>query len=119
VSRFRMVLRMAVRPGTEQDFETEWLGVADDIAAHPACLGQTLERSAEECSADAGGTDGSVFYIISDWADEASFRDFARDEIHHQHRARLAPFRLSSSITTMTMVRHLRQAAVGAGSKGE
>ena len=99
---FRVMLRMQIRPGMEADFEREWLAVGDSVTGHPANLGQWLSRSAEE--------DG-VYHIVSDWVDEARFREFEHSDGHLVHRQRLHPFRSGGSMTTMHVVAHLPGAA--------
>jgi heme-degrading monooxygenase HmoA len=100
----RVVLRMEVRPELAERFETAWIDGARVIAREPANLGQWLSRSDDE--------DG-VYYIVSDWADEPSFRDYERSERHRVHRQRLHPYRSAGSMTTMKLV----HAAPGAGAE--
>jgi heme oxygenase (mycobilin-producing) len=103
---FRVLLRFHIHPGMERDFERTWLEIADVVTNHPANLEQWLMRSAEE---------PGIYYIISDWADEAGFRQFEGSDAHVGHRTRLHPFRSSGSMTTMQVVHHLRHQAVLAG----
>ena len=92
---YRVLLRMHVVPGKEEQFERAWRDGAQAIAAEPANLAQWLSRSADE--------DG-VYYIVSDWRDEPSFRAYETSERHQRHRARLHPYRSAGSMTTMTVV---------------
>jgi heme-degrading monooxygenase HmoA len=98
---YRVLLRMAVRPGQEEQFERAWNEGAAEIAAEPANVGQTLAR------AQADGDEESVYYIVSDWTDEPAFREYEVSERHRVHRARLHPYRSSGSMTTMTVVSRL------------
>jgi heme-degrading monooxygenase HmoA len=92
---FRVMLRMQIVPGREQEFERAWYSVADVVNGNPANVGQWLLRSAEE--------DG-VYYIMSDWVDEARFREFERSEEHVGHRQKLHPYRLHGTMTTLHVV---------------
>lgn len=103
---FRVLLRFHIHPGMERDFERTWLAIADVVTNHPASLEQWLMKSAEE---------PSVYYIISDWADEAGFREFEHSAAHVGHRTKLHPYRSSGSMTTMQVVHHLRHEGVLAG----
>jgi heme-degrading monooxygenase HmoA len=99
---FRVLLRMQVRPGTEQDYERTWLEVGKAITDHPANLGQWLLRSTEE---------EGIYYIVSDWTDEARFREFERSAAHLEHRQKLHPYRTGGSMWTMRVVFHMNGAA--------
>jgi heme-degrading monooxygenase HmoA len=92
---FRVLLRMLILPGREQEFEKTWHDIGNAITEHPANLGQWLCRSAEE---------EGVYYIISDWVDEPRFRTFEHSEQHLEHRLKLHPFRSAGSMTTMHVV---------------
>lgn len=89
---FRVMLRMHIHPGQEQDFEETWYKVGHAITEHPANLRQWLSRSDDE--------DG-VYYVVSDWVNEPGFREFERSPEHLDHRTRLHPFRASASMVTM------------------
>lgn len=99
---FRVLLKMHIRPGMEDEFERVWLEVGDAITGHPANRGQWLLRSAEE---------NGVFYIISDWEDEAQFREFEHSAAHVDHRTKLHPYRSGGSMTTMHVVHALTPTA--------
>lgn len=99
--RFRVMLRMQINPGMEQDFERVWLDVGDVITGHPANRGQWLSRSLDE---------QDVYYIVSDWVGEPEFREFESSNEHVEHRAKLHPFRYGGSMTTMSVVAHLPRA---------
>lgn len=99
---FRVMLRMVVRPGAEDDYERTWLEVGSVITNHPANLGQWLLRSDEE---------GSVYYIVSDWTDEESFRAFERSAEHVGHRTKLHPYRIGGQMWTMRVVHRVAGAA--------
>ena len=92
---YRVLLRMQVKPGQDDQFVRAWCSGAATIAAEAAQLGQSLSRS---------DTEPGVYYIVSDWTDEASFRDYERSDRHQEHRARLHPYRESGSMSTMTVV---------------
>lgn len=95
---FRVILRMDVHAGMEREFERAWAGIAEAVADHPANLGQWLAR----------GCDGPpVYYVTSDWVDEAAFREFERGPSHREHRARLAPLRHGGWMVTARVVRSL------------
>ncbi|MEU5210217.1 antibiotic biosynthesis monooxygenase family protein [Streptomyces sp. NPDC020742] len=102
---FRVLLRMELHPGREEEFEEAWLAGADIITSQPANLGQWLAASTEE---------PSVYYIVSDWTDEAGFREYEHSEIHLEHRKRLHPYRKSGSMAVMTVLRAMTGAAAAA-----
>ncbi|MGA4850166.1 antibiotic biosynthesis monooxygenase family protein [Streptomyces sp. G5(2025)] len=99
---FRVMLRMQIKPGMEDDFEKVWREVGDSVTTHPANLGQWLSRSTEE--------DG-VYYIVSDWMNEPLFREFETSDRHLEHRQKLHPYRFGGSMTTMQVVAALSGAA--------
>lgn len=103
---YRVLLRMQVVPGQEEPFERAWHDGAGTIAQEPANVGQTLSR----CDDEAG-----VYYIVSDWVDEPSFRAYETSARHQEHRARLHPYRSAGSMTTMTVIDTLR--GVGGASR--
>jgi heme oxygenase (mycobilin-producing) len=103
MSTYRVMLRMSIIPGQEERFEQAWREGAQTISEEPANLAQWLSRSAEE---------PGVYYILSDWHDEPSFRAYEGSERHRQHRARLHPYRSAGTMTTMTVV----QTAAGRGA---
>ncbi|MEW9547196.1 antibiotic biosynthesis monooxygenase [Nonomuraea sp. NPDC050783] len=90
---FRVMLRAEIKPGMEREFEEAWLSVGAGVTGHPANLGQWLYRDE---------SDEHVYYIVSDWTDEPSFREFERSDQHVQHRMKLHPYRSGGSMTTMT-----------------
>ncbi|GAB2953553.1 antibiotic biosynthesis monooxygenase family protein [Nonomuraea fastidiosa] len=102
--RFRVLLRMRIRPGMESDFEKTWLRVGDAVTADPANRGQWLMASQDE---------PGVYYIVSDWTDEAGFRTFERSAEHVEHRKRLHPYRIDGSMVTSRIVYHLEPAHAG------
>ncbi|UNO40775.1 antibiotic biosynthesis monooxygenase family protein [Streptomyces sp. MST-110588] len=102
---FRVLLRMELHPGREKEFEEAWTAGADVITSQPANLGQWLAASTEE---------PSVYYIVSDWTDEAGFREYELSETHLEHRKRLHPYRKSGSMSVMTVIRSMTGAAAGA-----
>jgi heme-degrading monooxygenase HmoA len=99
---FRVLLRMQIHPGLEQEFEQTWYQVGKVVTDHPANIGQWLAKSQDE--------DG-VYYIISDWTDEPRFREFEHSADHLAHRTRLHPFRSGGSMTTMQVVYAMTGAA--------
>lgn len=103
---FRVMLRMRIKPGMEDDFEKVWRDVGDSVTSHPANLGQWLSRAATEDTE----ADGSVYYIVSDWVDEPRFREFETSDRHLEHRQKLHPYRSGGSMTTMSVVAHLTAA---------
>ncbi len=94
---FRVMLRMQIKPGAEDDFERVWLEIGDSVTSHPANLGQWLSRAEEE----------GVYYIVSDWVSEPLFREFETSERHLEHRQKLHPFRSGGSMSTMSVVAYL------------
>jgi len=104
---FRVMLRMQIIPGREQEFERTWYAIGGAITGHQANLGQWLSRSTDE--------DG-VYYVVSDWVDEPRFREFEHSAEHVEHRTALHPFRSGGSMTTMNIVYSMTGAAAGAAS---
>ncbi len=92
---FRVLLHMRIHAGLEPEFERAWREVGRAVAAHPACLGQWLSRS---------NTDASMYYVVSDWADEAQFREFETSPAHRRQLETLRPYRSGGSMTTMHTV---------------
>ncbi|MFI6930359.1 antibiotic biosynthesis monooxygenase family protein [Streptomyces sp. NPDC050287] len=105
---FRVLLRMEIHPGRERDFEETWLRVGNAVTGHPGNLAQWLLRGTADEEAN-----GSVYYIVSDWTDEPSFRAFESSAAHVRHRELLHPYRGAGSMTTMRMVYALRGAGAG------
>jgi heme-degrading monooxygenase HmoA len=101
---FRVMLRMEIKPGMEDEFQRVWTEVGDSVTSHPANLGQWLSKSIDE---------PGVYYIVSDWVDEPQFREFEHSDGHLTHRQKLHPYRSGGSMVTMHVVAHLRG---GAGS---
>lgn len=98
---FRVMLRLEIVAGRETEFENAWLGVGDVITGQPTNLGQWLLKSTGE---------PGVYYIMSDWLNEPTFREFEHSTEHIEHRKKLHPFRAGGSMTTMQVVRHLPKA---------
>ncbi|WP_042389000.1 antibiotic biosynthesis monooxygenase family protein [Streptacidiphilus melanogenes] len=98
----RVLLRMEVRPGTEADFEQTWLEIGRRIAEQPANLGQQLVRST---------TDPHVYFVVTDWADETSFRTFELSAPHQENRAALNRFRVAGEMTVTRLVHRLEVAS--------
>lgn len=92
---FRVMLRMEIIPGKECDFERTWQQIGGAVTSHPANLGHSLSRSADE---------ENVYYVVSDWVDEPRFREFEHSEAHLNHRVQLHPYRSGGSMTTMHIV---------------
>jgi heme-degrading monooxygenase HmoA len=97
-SVFRVMLRMVIKPGQEEQFEQEWYRSGSVITGQRANLGQWLSRSADE---------PGVYYIVSDWTDEPRFREYERSEGHRRHRERLHPYRAEGQMTTMHVLHDL------------
>ncbi|MEU7171963.1 MULTISPECIES: antibiotic biosynthesis monooxygenase family protein [Micromonospora] len=102
---FRILLRMVIRPEARDEFERTWLRVGSAVTDDPGNLAQWLLRSQDE---------DDVYYIVSDWIDEASFRRFENSPQHVEHRAHLHPYRVAGSMVTMESVYHLSNTATGA-----
>jgi heme-degrading monooxygenase HmoA len=103
------MLRMLIKSGMEERFERVWSEVGESVTSHPANRGQWLCRSEDE---------PSVYYIVSDWADEPRFREFENSARHVDHREKLHPFRSGGSMVTMQVVAHLPGAARAATEEG-
>ncbi|MFC5827927.1 antibiotic biosynthesis monooxygenase family protein [Nonomuraea insulae] len=95
---FRVMLRAEIKQGLETEFEQAWLAIGTGVTGHPANLGQWLYRSESE---------ERVYYIVSDWVDEPSFREFERGDQHVEHRMKLHPYRSGGSMTIMRTVHSL------------
>ena len=92
------MLRMEIKDGLGSAFESTWLEIGDSVTSHPANLGQWLSCSVgEPC----------VYYIVSDWVDEAGFRRFETSERHVEHRQKLHPYRTGGEMHTMRVVAHV------------
>jgi heme-degrading monooxygenase HmoA len=94
----RVLLRMEVRPGCEAEFEQTWLEIGHRIAAQPANLGQQLVRST---------TESHVYWVVTDWADETSFRTFELSAPHQENRRALNRFRVAGEMTVTRLVHRL------------
>lgn len=92
---FRVLLTMRIKEGLSAEFERTWRDVAGLIAANPGNLGQWLARDTEH---------DDVYWVLSDWLDEDSFREFEHSEDHVRHREKLAPYRRGGSMETMRVV---------------
>lgn len=92
---FRVMLTMNIKPGMEAEFEQTWHRVGSSIVKHPANLGHWLSRDAEQ---------PSTYYIVSDWVDEPTFREFEHSDAHIDHRQQLHPYRSGGSMSTATVV---------------
>jgi heme-degrading monooxygenase HmoA len=92
---FRVLLKVRVVPGLEAEFEREWLAGDEVVAGHPANRGHWLARSDQE---------ENTYYVISDWSDEPSFREFERSDTHVEHRQRMFPYRVGGEMATMRIV---------------
>jgi len=107
MSAYRVILRMQVIDGLESGFEAAWRDGADVIGREPANLGQWLSRSDSE---------PGVYYIVSDWVDEPSFRAYETSERHRLHRAALHPYRSGGSMSTTHLLATVPGAAVTGGA---
>jgi heme oxygenase (mycobilin-producing) len=94
---YRVMLKFTVTQGTEAAFERVWFGIAERVRSTPGNLEQWLMRDADHAS---------TYYLISDWTDEARFREFERSPEHAADRASLTPFRYGVSMATMWVLRH-------------
>ncbi|MEV0161319.1 heme-degrading monooxygenase HmoA [Nonomuraea fuscirosea] len=96
---FRVILRFAVKEGTEAGFERTWEDIAERVSARSTNLDQWLLR---------GDETEPVYYVVTDWRDEAAFRQFEHSAEHVDNRRALDRFRAGSTMTTMRLVTHLR-----------
>lgn len=97
---FRVMLTMQIRPELAHGFEQVWEEVGTAVTSHPANRGQILAKSHEEAN---------TYYIVSDWIDEASFREFEHSKRHVDHRTILHPYRIGGTMQTMSIVASLDQ----------
>ncbi|MDH6579789.1 antibiotic biosynthesis monooxygenase [Kitasatospora sp. MAP5-34] len=104
----RVILRMDITPGRETEFEAVWLEIGKLIATRPANRGQALTRATEP-----GGT--HVYYVLTDWSDEAAFRAFETSPEHVEYRRRLQPLRTAGTMTVTDIVHDLPAPAPAAG----
>lgn len=100
---FRVMLRMHIHQGMEEDFEKTWHKVGEAVTSHPANVCQWLSRDAN---------DPSVYYVTSDWVDEPGFRKFEHSDEHVAHRTKLQRFRSTGTMITMQVVREMTGAAL-------
>nr|WP_221219899.1 antibiotic biosynthesis monooxygenase family protein [Prauserella isguenensis] len=89
---------MDIVPELTAEFEKIWTEVGTSVSADPANLGQWLLRDAVQ---------SNIYYVISDWTDEAEFRRFEGSERHLRHRELLHPYRRGGSMKSMAVVSHL------------
>lgn len=99
---FRVLLRMEAVAGRDRDFVSTWLEVGALVAGQPGNLGQWLMQGHEE---------SGVFYVMSDWVDEAHFRDFEHGDVNTGNRRRLEAVRTYVSMTTMRVIRFIPSSA--------
>lgn len=92
---FRVFLTVQVKPGREADFEAAWHEGSKAVTSQSANLSHLLARSTK---------DDNVYYVVSDWTDEATFRSFESSDEHIKHRERLHPFRDGGAMATMNVV---------------
>jgi heme-degrading monooxygenase HmoA len=95
---FRVMLRMEIRSGMEDEFERTWTSIGDVISRNPANIGQWLVKDAEK---------PGEYYVISDWVDEPRFREFEHSAEHVDHRTKLHPFRTGGQMWTAHVVTYL------------
>lgn len=95
VAKWRVMLRLQIKPTMGPDFEKTWLAVGSSVTNNPCNHGQWLLRDAEE---------KDIYYIISDWSTREDFEQFERSEAHLGHRQKLHPYRISGSMQTMEIV---------------
>jgi heme-degrading monooxygenase HmoA len=100
---YRIMLTMKILPGRDREFEETWLTVGDRISRHPANLGQWFVRSQDEAS---------TYFVVSDWTDEESFREYERSPKHEEHRKTLQPLLAGVAMLTGTVLTYL----TGAGA---
>ncbi|MEX3106369.1 antibiotic biosynthesis monooxygenase [Streptomyces sp. V2] len=96
---FRVMLRMETVPGLGAEFEKVWEEVGAGIAGWPGNLAQSLARSVDE---------EDVYYVVTDWADAASFHRFEHSAEHVTNRRRLQPYRRGGEMRLTQTVCALR-----------
>jgi heme-degrading monooxygenase HmoA len=94
-SVFRAVLQMQIHPGLEVEFERVWLELDRHLAGDPGSLQRSLLRSA---------TEDGVYFLVSDWVNEAAFRAFENGPVHLALGTRLHPYRAAASSSAMYLV---------------
>jgi heme-degrading monooxygenase HmoA len=92
---YRVLIRMEIEPGAGTRFEQAWLEMSAIARRHPASRGQSLSRVADE---------PDVYYIVTDWADEAGFADFAASDGHAEGGRKLKELRRGGGRTAMSVV---------------
>ncbi|MFI6942069.1 antibiotic biosynthesis monooxygenase family protein [Streptomyces sp. NPDC050418] len=97
---FRVMLRLEIEAGREEEFEKAWLSGTDAVTGHPANLGQSLSKEAD-----------GTYVIVSDWVDEPWFREFEESAAHLEHRATLHPFRTGGTFHVMEVLHSIRGSA--------
>jgi aromatase len=91
----RVLLSIDIHPGQQDEFEQLWWEHAQLVAGDPANLGQSLSVR----------TDSPASYVVvTDWADEPSFRAFERSDAQQKYLKRLWPLRESGSMTLLRMI---------------
>ena len=99
---FRVLLKMHIRPGLEDEFERVWLEVGDAITGHPANRGQWLLRSAEETAAMRQASPAPVAEQAVSGAAPAGMTS---SDVSAMARAAAAPVRAPSAVPDATVAR--------------
>ncbi|GIF17790.1 hypothetical protein Ate02nite_05200 [Paractinoplanes tereljensis] len=95
---YRVLIRMEIEPGAGPRFELAWGEMSAIARRHPASRGQSLSRVADE---------PDVYYIVTDWADEAGFADFTASAGHAEGGRKLKELRRGGSRTPMVVVQRV------------
>jgi heme-degrading monooxygenase HmoA len=89
----RVLLRIEVQPGREDEFERVWRQHAEFVRGLADNRGQALYRDRAA---------GNAYVVETDWADEGAFRAFERSEPQQEYLRRLWPMRAGGSMALLT-----------------
>jgi len=105
----RVLLRIRISEGHEQEFEELWRGHAETVRRLPGNHGQQLLRT--------GGTKGD-YTVLTDWTDEPAFRAFERSAEQQAYLNRLWPIRAGGEMHLLEPLHRLAPAGL-VESRGE
>jgi len=98
----RATLYMKVKDGRGDDFEREWLAIADEVRSVPGNVRQALARDPE---------DPDSFVVTSDWNTREEFSRFERSPEQDELTAPLRDLRASARMTVHELVVHIEREA--------
>ena len=94
----RATLYIKVKPGREDEFQTAWASIAEEVRKDPDNLRQTLLRDAD---------DPSSFIVTSDWRSREAFTRFERSPDQDELTAPLRDLRESGRMTVQDVLLHI------------